>query len=223
MVSCFRCSFPGSRAIKIALLMVINMNIEFFPLIVFVLVTTFTPGPGNITSAAMGLMHGYTRTLPFLTGIVTGYFMVMLLCAFLSTILLEIIPSVEPLLRVTGAGYILWLALGTARATYNFSSGDTSPMVFRHGFLLQALNPKAIIFGLTIFTTFLSGITDRPVYLSISTFLLTIVTFCSVSLWAFGGVQMQKYLHLERIKKLINFILFGLLVYCAVSLSGVLR
>jgi len=171
----------------------------------------------------MGMMHGYTRTLPFLTGIVTGYFMIMILCAFLSSTLLEIIPSVEPVLRVTGACYILWLALGTAHATYNFSSEDTPPMVFRHGFLLQALNPKAIIFGLTIYTTFLSGITDRPVILSFSTFLLTIITFCSVSLWAFGGVQMQEYLHLERIRKLVNFILFALLVYCAVSLSGVLR
>ena len=29
---------------------------------VFVLVTTFTPGPGNIASAAMGMLYGYRRS-----------------------------------------------------------------------------------------------------------------------------------------------------------------
>lgn len=195
-------------------------NIDFFPLAAFVLAATFSPGPGNITSAAMGMMFGYTRTLPFLTGIVAGYFMIMILCAFLSSTLLARIPSLAPVLRVIGACYMLWLAVGTIRATYT-SSENTSPMVFWHGFLLQALNPKAIIFGLTIYTTFLSGIIDQPVILSISTFLLAIVTFSSVSLWAFGGGQMQEYLHLDRIRKLVNFILFNLLVYCALSLSGI--
>jgi cysteine/O-acetylserine efflux protein len=198
------------------------MNIEIMPLVAFILVATFTPGPGNITSAAMGMIYGYRRTLGFLAGIVTGYLMIMLLCAFLSSTLLVIIPSVEPVLRLAGAGYILWLAVGTARATYNFSSENKPPMRFKHGFWLQALNPKAIVFGLTLYTTFLSGITDRPIILAISTFVLATVTFFSVSLWAFGGFQVQGYLHLEHIRKGVNFVLFSLLVYCAVTLSGVI-
>ena len=94
-------------------------------------------------------------------------------------------------------------------------------MLFKHGFLLQALNPKAIIFGLTIYTTFLSSLTDRPFLLSISTVLLAAVTFCSVSLWAFSGVHIGGFLHLTHIRRWVNLILVGLLVYCAVMLSGV--
>lgn len=165
------------------------MNIDFMPLVVFVLITTFTPGPGNIASAAMGMMYGYRHTLRFLSGIVAGYLLIMLLCAFLSSTLLRIIPAVEPVLRLAGVCYILWLAVGTARATCNFSASDRAPMHFKHGFLLQALNPKAIIFGLTIYTTFLSSIVGRPCILTLSTLLLAAVTFCSVSLWAFSGAQ----------------------------------
>lgn len=198
------------------------MNIDIIPLIVFVLVTTFTPGPGNITSAAMGMMYGYRRTLRFLWGIVVGYLLIMLLCAFLSSTLLKIIPTIEPVLRLVGACYILWLAVGTARATYNFSSDNQSPMLFKHGFWLQALNPKAIIFGLTIYTTFLSGMAGRPLSLTLSTLLLTIVTFCSVSLWAFSGVQIQEFIHLAHIRRIANFSLVILLVYCAITLSGIL-
>jgi cysteine/O-acetylserine efflux protein len=197
------------------------MNIDLLPLSAFVLVTTFTPGPGNITSAAMGMMYGYRRTFRFLSGIVAGYLMIMILCSFLSSKLLVILPAVEPVLRITGACYILWLAVNTARAQYNFSQENTPPMHFKHGFLLQALNPKAIIFGLTMYTTFLSGITGSPLPLAISTVLLATLTFCSVSLWAFGGVQIQRYLHLKQVRRSINLILFILLLYCAVTLSGI--
>lgn len=197
------------------------MKTEIIPLLTFVLVTTFTPGPGNITSAAMGMMYGYSRSFPFLTGIVAGYLMIMVLCAFFSRALLDIIPSFEPVLRIVGASYILWLAVGTARATYNLSSDKRSPMTFRQGFWLQALNPKAIVFGLTIYTTFLSGITERPVLLTISVFLLATATFCSVSLWAFSGLKIQGWFHSKGVRQLVNLILFVLLVYCALSLAGI--
>ena len=197
------------------------MNIDFMPLVFFVLITTFTPGPGNIASAGMGMMYGYKHTLRFLLGIVAGYLLIMLLCAFLSRTLLKIIPAVEPVLRLAGACYILWLAAGTARATYSFSAENRAPMLFKHGFLLQALNPKAIIFGLTLYTTFLSSIVARPCILTLSTLLLTAVTFCSVSFWAFSGVQMQGFIHQAHIRRTANFILVALLVYCAVNLSGI--
>lgn len=196
------------------------MNIEFLPLAVFVVVATFTPGPGNITSAAMGMHYGYKGTFQFLSGIVVGYLLVMVLCATLSSTLLQIIPIVEPFLRVVGACYILWLALGVARASYNFNSEEKTPMLFRHGFLLQALNPKAIIFGLTLYTTFLSSINTAPFLLSASTLVLAAVTFCSVSLWAFGGARIGRYLHMTHVRKTFNSILVLLLVYCAATLSG---
>ena len=198
------------------------MNIEFLPLTVFVVVATFTPGPGNITSAAMGMQYGYRGTFNFLSGIVVGYLLVMVLCASLSSTLLQIIPTVEAVLRLVGACYILWLALGVARASYTFNADEKAPMLFKHGFLLQALNPKAIVFGLTLYTTFLSSLNNAPLLLSASTFVLATVTFCSVSLWAFGGAQIGRYLHMAYIRKAFNSILVILLVYCAVTLSGLL-
>lgn len=198
------------------------MNIEILPLATFVLIATFTPGPGNITSAAMGMMYGFGRTLPFLGGIVSGYLLIMILCAFLSNSLLLAMPSAEPVLRIVGALYILRLAVGTMGTTYALSPKQTSPMSFSHGFLLQALNPKAIIFGLTIYSTFLSNISGQPLLLTLSTFVLACVTLCSVSLWAFTGVQIQGCLHCLKTQKLVNMILCFLLIYCAVSLSGVL-
>lgn len=194
------------------------MSIELAPLVAFVVVATFTPGPGNITSAAMGMNYGFVRTLPFLFGIVVGYFVIMLLCAFLSSSLLELLPGIEPLLRIAGALYILKLAWGTIKTEYKIGEKSVSPMSFHHGFLLQALNPKAIIFGLTIYSTYLSAISSQSLFLSISTLLLTLLTLSSVTLWTYTGIQIQRFLHSKRVEKSVNLLLGCLLFYCAVSL-----
>ena len=85
----------------------------------FVLATTFSPGPNNISSASMGVLHGYRKTLRYLMGIATGFFFVMLLCGWISRTLLDAIPALETMLRIIGAGYILWLAYHSLRANYS--------------------------------------------------------------------------------------------------------
>jgi len=107
------------------------------------------------------------------------------------------------------------------RSKYTFAGEQHPPMNFKHGFFLQALNPKAIIFGLTIYTTFLASINQQPVVLMISTLSLAVVTFFSVSLWAFTGVQIQGYLHNEKVQKYVNGALGLLLVYCAIGIFGI--
>ena len=191
-------------------------------LTMFVLVATFTPGPGNIACATSGMIYGYRKSLRFITGIVSGYLVIMMLSGFFSGKLLTLLPVIEPYLRVSGAMYILWLAYATLRTSDISLDEDQLQLQFRHGFLLQALNPKAIIFGITIFTTFLSGFSDNTLALTGATILLAIVTFCSVSTWAFTGCKIQESINRQGLRRLINIILSALLCCSAVMLSGIL-
>jgi len=95
----------------------------------FVVITSFTPGPNNISSASMGILYGYKKTLGYLSGIVTGFFLVMLLCGWISKTLLYIFPSFESILRIIGALYILWLAWHTLMASYSFNEDDQNLLV----------------------------------------------------------------------------------------------
>jgi cysteine/O-acetylserine efflux protein len=198
------------------------MNLELIPLISFVLITTFTPGPNNISSASMGILFGYKKTVSYLTGIGSGFFLIMLLCAFVSSTLLTWLPSAEPILRIAGAAYILWLAIGTARASYAFDGTNQSPMGFKKGFLLQAVNPKVAVYGLTLYSTFLSPVSEKLFLLTIFAFLFAFTAFCATSTWAVGGAIIRKYLHQPRVRFLVNGILVVFLIYCAVDLSGLL-
>src|SRR5271169_4180267 len=59
----------------------------FTPFLIYVLVTTFTPGPNNILSMANAARDGYKGTLRFLAGIFIGFSLVMGLCALLNVVL----------------------------------------------------------------------------------------------------------------------------------------
>jgi len=195
-------------------------QVDFVTLIPFVLITTFTPGPNNISSASMGILYGYRSTLGYLTGIISGFFLVMLLCSFISSILLRLLPSFEGILRIIGAVYILWLAYHTLKASYLFNEEGQQRLGFINGFLLQMLNPKAIVYGLTLYSTFLRPIASKPLLLLVSTVALALTAFCSISMWTLFGAAIRTYFDRPRVKQAFNTVLAILLALTAVELSG---
>jgi cysteine/O-acetylserine efflux protein len=200
-----------------------RMSVEIVPLVSFVLATTLSPGPNNISSASMGVLYGFRKTLNYLLGVTAGFFIVMLLCAWVSGALLRFVPDIEPTLRVVGSLYILWLAYGQARASYDFQDSGQPPMAFKMGFLLQALNPKVVVYGLTLYSTFLAVVANRPIILLVSAVLLAFTGFCAISVWAACGSLIREHLHQPRVRAAVNFGLVLLLIYTAAELSGMFQ
>jgi len=198
------------------------MDIEMIPLISFVIVTTFTPGPNNISSASMGVMYGYKRTFNFLAGIATGFFFVMMACAYISSALLTTMPIAERYLRWVGAAYIVWLAIGILHSDYSVPESNAAVKAFTKGFILQLFNPKVAVYGLTLYSTFLASISNRAVYLSLSAVSFALTAFVATSTWAVFGAVIRKKLESNLFRRVINVSLSILLIYTAVELSGIL-
>ncbi len=197
--------------------------IDFGILIPFVLITTFTPGPNNLSSASMSINFGIKKTMNYLYGIVTGFFLLLLLCGFFSNLLFAAIPSVEPIMRWIGAAYILYLAYGTFRASFSFhEKSDQYLWGFYKGILLQFLNPKAIIYGLTLYSVFLNPLIGNPFYIILFSLGFALVGLCAVLTWALFGAIINQHLHHLKLRITINSILSLLLVYTAVKISGIL-
>jgi len=198
------------------------MSTNLFSLLAFILISTFTPGPSNIASASMGVLHGYKHTLKYQVGLAAGVFLVMLLSGWISITLLQIVPALEPALRYIGAGYMLYLALGILKASYIFTEKDVKPLGFVHGVMLQILNPKLFFYAFTLFSVFLISITGNLTLLLIAAAFLSAISFGATSVWALFGAAIKTYLHHLRVKAVINGIFALLLVYSAVNLVGVL-
>ena len=198
------------------------MSINLLPLLSFVLISTFTPGPSNIASASMGVLHGYKHTLNYQVGLAAGVFLVMLLSGWISITLLQIVPALEPALRYLGAAYMLYLAFAILQASYIFAERDIQPLGFGHGVMLQLLNPKLFFYAFTLFSAFLASTAGNLALLIVAAALLSAISFAATSSWALFGAAIKTYLRQPRVKAMVNGILALLLVYAALNLVSVL-
>lgn len=191
----------------------------------FAVAGTFSPGPNNVMSASLGVMYGYRRSLPFIAGVTCGFTVVMLVCAAAAALLLGALPAIEPYLKYVGAAYILWLAWTTwsKRAEFGKAVGEKDvprSHGFPGGFVLQFANPKAIVYGLMMYSTFLAALASKPVPLAVSAVALALLSMTSTSLWSVSGMTVRRWLRTDRDRAIIAGVLSLTLVYTAVELSG---
>jgi cysteine/O-acetylserine efflux protein len=196
------------------------MSPGLIPVISYVLITTFTPGPSNISSASMGVLYGFKRTAIFLVGLAAGFFIVMVLSGWISTTILGAFPVIEPALRVIGAIYILYLAFIILKESYLFKENNAKPMGFGHGILLQIVNPKLIVYAFSLFSAVLVPFIQTAPQLYSAIVLLTLTSFCATAVWALFGTAIKTYLHSPRVKTGLNIFFSLLLVLTAAQLVG---
>lgn len=182
----------------------------------YVFITTFTPGPNNIMSMNNASRYGLKKSMPFNLGVFAGFVIIMVLCTLFSAALYRVIPSVKPFLIIIGAVYILYLAWKTLKSDPAHVEQKSATNTFSSGLLLQFVNPKVILYGITTVSTFVV-----PFYKSLPILLafcisLAFIGFVSTSCWALFGSVFQRFLSGHT--KIINIIMAVLLLYCAVSL-----
>jgi cysteine/O-acetylserine efflux protein len=200
------------------------MHIKGFPLpnfyafLTYVIVTTFTPGPNNILSMSNGLRYGYRNTLRFIAGVTSGFLVVMLLSGGLNVALVQVVPQIHPWLNWAGAAYMVYLA-GHIALSKPQAEGDGAAgqglNTFRAGFALQFINLKGILYGITVFSIFITPVYQNPVVDGLFALLLAVVGFVAVSSWALGGNLFRSFL--RKYERWFNLVMAALLIYTAAA------
>jgi cysteine/O-acetylserine efflux protein len=188
----------------------------FAPFLIYVVVTTFTPGPNNILAMANAARDGYSRTLRFLGGIFAGFWVVMGLCGLLNAVLVGLLPQVRIWLVYLGAAYMLYLALHIALAKPKPDGQRPADLnTFWAGFSLQFVNLKVILYGVTVFSMFIAQLAPDPWMVAVFAPALAGVGFLATSCWALGGDLFRHFLN--RYERWFNLAMAGLLIYTAVA------
>lgn len=183
----------------------------------YVFISTFTPGPNNIMSMTNATKFGFKKSLPFNLGVFIGFFIIMLLCSFLSVTLFSLIPSIKPFMTFIGAAYILWLAFKIYNSkTHKTNDDDKHVMSIWTAVVLQFVNVKVILYVFTILSTFIVPYYQSWYSLVIFSAFLAFIGFVSTCCWSLFGSVFQKIF--TEHEKLVNIVMALLLVYCAVSL-----
>jgi cysteine/O-acetylserine efflux protein len=186
-----------------------------FSFVIYVIINAFTPGPGNILALNTMTNYGWKRGKSLFLGIFTGYFFVQALCALFIFGLENLINPITTVLTYAGVIYILWLAYQIAISTPDNKTSEKQPS-FWIGFVLQIVNVKIFLFGITSLTGYV-----MPYYSSLDLLLFFEMIIAAIGSLAtltwifFGGLFQKTYFKHFRV---INIILALLLLQCGVGL-----
>ena len=185
--------------------------------LIYCVINAFTPGPGNILALNTITNYGYKKGKPLFFGIFAGYYVVQILCAIFVYGVNSLLPNVMEVMKYIGAAYILWLAVHIAFSKKTSENTEQSAS-FLKGFMLQFVNVKIYMFGVTALTGYVVGyMFSFPALLFFELVIATIGTIATCT-WIGLGVLIQKF-YLRHFR-VINIILALTLLEC---IWGMLR
>lgn len=183
--------------------------------LLYCVINAFTPGPGNILALNTVTNYGWRRGRPLFFGIFAGYYVVQILCALFVYGVSAFLPGMLNVLKYLGAAYILFLAIHIAVSRPEEENTEKSASYLK-GFLLQFVNIKIYLFGITALSGFITDYsTALPVLVAAELFIATLGSIATGT-WIALGMLIQKFY--RKHYRPINIILALTLVECIVSI-----
>ena len=182
---------------------------------IYSVINAFTPGPGNILALNTVTNYGYKKGRPLYWGIFAGYYVVQIICAVFVFGVSTFLPDVPGIMKYIGAAYILWLAVHIALSKPTTDTVEKSAS-FLKGFLLQFVNVKIYLFGITALTGYITEYSASLwVLLLFEIIIATIETIATLT-WIGMGVLIQRAY--QKYYRVINIILALMLSECVYSM-----
>lgn len=186
-------------------------------LFIYAIVASFTPGPNNLMSLYYANQFGFKKSIRFSLGVFAGFLIILGLCAAFSTTLSLVFPKIEWVMKVIGFIYLMYLAYkilkSTSSTSTSFSEKNNS---FPAGMLLQFLNPKGVIYSLTVIATFITPYYHTFIGQALWVVILALIAFLGTVCWALFGSVFNQFI--SRHEKIFNIVMALLLVYTAFSI-----
>ncbi|MFL0198490.1 LysE family translocator [Clostridium sp. WILCCON 0269] len=192
------------------------MNITSF--LIYCIIVTVTPGPTNIVILSTVNNFGTKKAMEYTYGATVAFGLLLVISAMLNTVLMAVIPRILPIMQIIGSFYIIYLA-------YQIYKMDTSKSIekqtatFMSGFLMQFINPKVVLFTMTVIPSFVMPYYTAPSTLAIFVTCIAIIGFMAFITWVLFGTIFKEFF--QKHQKTVNIIMALFLVYSAIMVSGV--
>lgn len=189
------------------------MNMTSF--LIYCIIVTFTPGPTNIVILSTVHHFGTKKAMEYTFGATIAFGILLAASAMLNTLLITIIPRILIAMQIIGSLYMFYLA-------YQIYKADTSkPTVnqsatFKSGFLMQFLNPKVVLFTMTVIPSYIMPYYTAMPEITISVFAITLIGLLAFITWVLFGTIFKKFL--QHHSKIVNGVMALFLAYSAVMI-----
>ena len=188
------------------------MHPEIISICLFWFVTAFTPGPNNIVASYSGFNFGIKKTIPHILGVTLG-FTALIISLIIGLInIFKIYPNIQEVLKYLGTLFLLYLAFKISFSSSDNSSNSENPVKFIETFIFQFLNPKGVIVGIIVVSTYIQ-VDENYVNYSLQVIILALLfSVTSITSWTLVGRFLRKFATNEKFIKYFNYAMSILLI-----------
>ena len=199
------------------------LPIDYFLFLQIAFFLTITPGTPRVVIVTYAINYGLKRSVITAVGDVSANTLQMILVTFGVGVLVSAYPNILNYLRWIGVLYLLFIAFDLVRYSKNLDfdkslSTKSNLSLFRDGFLVAFLSPKAWVFFGAIFPQFLNLEGDFIIQLIILIVSWIILDFSTLMLYGFTAQKITIWLKANP--KTINTISACALIIIAIIIAA---
>ena len=185
---------------------------------------SLSPGPGAISAMSSAMRVGFRASLFNFLGLQLGLVAVLIVVGSGLGALVIASPVAFSVVKWAGVAYLLWLGLKTLRSSTVVGRGDEAGPVscaslVAQGFLVNASNPKGIVFMLAVLPQFIDPTRPQFIQYALCGAALVLTDLVVMNGYALLASRTLALLRSPRAARWINRILGSLFVLAAVALA----
>ena len=198
------------------------LPVDYFLFLQIAFFLTITPGTPRVVIVTYAINYGLKRSVITAVGDVSANTLQMILVAFGAGFLVSAYPNILNYLRWIGILYLFYIAFDLFKSSKNLDfdksfSTKSNLALFRDGFLVAFLSPKAWVFFGAIFPQFLNLEGDFAIQLIILVISWVILDFSTLMLYGFTAQKIVNWF--ETNPKTINTISACALIIIAIIIA----
>ena len=175
------------------------LPVDYFLFLQIAFFLTITPGTPRVVIVTYAINYGLKRSVITAVGDVSANTLQMILVAFGAGFLVSAYPNILNYLRWIGILYLFYIAFDLFKSSKNLDfnksiSAKSNLSLFRDGFLVAFLSPKAWVFFAAIFPQFLNLKGDFGIQLIILIISWVVLDFSTLMLYGFAAQKIVRWL-----------------------------
>jgi len=200
------------------------LPIDYFLFLQIAFFLTITPGTPRVVIVTYAINYGLKRSVITAIGDVSANTLQMILISFGIGALVTVYPDILDYLRWIGILYLLYIAFDLFKYSKNLDfdkslSTKSNLSLFKDGFLVAFLSPKAWIFFGAIFPQFLNLEGDFTIQLIILIVSWVILDFSTLMLYGFAAQKIVSWFKTNP--RTINTISACALIIIAIVIASI--
>ena len=174
----------------------------------------FTPGPNNAVASYSGFNFGIIKTFPHMLGVIFGFTLMICVINFGLINIFKAYPLIQQILKISGSIFLVYLAYKIAFSENTQEKRNENPVKFFETFFFQFLNPKGVIVGIIIVSTYVESGNNFINYSFWVILVSFVCAFISITFWTFVGKFFRRFATNDKFIKGFNYVMATLLLAC---------